>query len=137
MKALPAQRIKELLLTFKGVYSGSPIDQLTHSLQTATRALREGGSDEMILICLCHDLGKALSKSDFPAATAELLKPYVSEQAYWIIQHQNDFEQYKTHPACADAIDLREWNQNSYDPRYRTLPLEFFEPLLSKFFARH
>ena len=130
------EKVKELLLRLKQIYSGFGLDHLTHSLQTATRALREGGSDEMILLALCHDLGKAVSPANFKSVTAELLEPYLSDHALWIIRHQDTFHEHANHPAIENAKDLKEWNQISYDPRYKTLPLEFFEPLLNPFFGR-
>ncbi len=35
---------------------------------------------------------------------------------------------------CAEFC--AEWDQNSFDPAYDTLPLEFFRPLVEQVFAR-
>jgi phosphonate degradation associated HDIG domain protein len=41
-------------------YSGEPVTQLEHALQTAARAEAEGADDELVTACLLHDLGHLL-----------------------------------------------------------------------------
>lgn len=41
-------------------YSGEPVTQLEHALQTATQAEREGADDELVTAALLHDLGHLL-----------------------------------------------------------------------------
>ena len=41
-------------------YSGEPVTQLEHALQTAARAEAEGADDELTTACLLHDLGHLL-----------------------------------------------------------------------------
>ena len=38
-------------------YGGFQVDRLTHSLQTATRAYRDGRDDEYVVCALLHDMG--------------------------------------------------------------------------------
>ncbi len=38
-------------------YTGEPVTQLAHALQTAQLAEDDGGSDELVTACLLHDLG--------------------------------------------------------------------------------
>src|SRR4051812_27583038 len=38
-------------------YSGEPVTQLEHALQTAQLAEEAGASDELVTACLLHDLG--------------------------------------------------------------------------------
>ena len=41
-------------------YSGEPVTQLEHALQTAARAESAGADDERVTACLLHDLGHLL-----------------------------------------------------------------------------
>ncbi len=41
-------------------YSGEPVTQLEHALQTANQAEAEGASDELVTAALLHDLGHLL-----------------------------------------------------------------------------
>lgn len=52
----------ELLFARRGAeqYSGEPVTQLQHALQTAQRAEDEGADDELVTAALLHDLGHLL-----------------------------------------------------------------------------
>ena len=78
------KRVHSMLEQLRGLYVGFAVDQLEHSLQTASRAERDGADEEMILLSLCHDIGKVISVPNHAAIGAEILKPYVSERAYQI-----------------------------------------------------
>ena len=39
-----------------------PVDRLQHSLQTATRALRDGRDEEYVVCALLHDIGESLGR---------------------------------------------------------------------------
>jgi phosphonate degradation associated HDIG domain protein len=43
-------------------YSGEPVTQLAHALQTAQLAEQNGASDELVTACLLHDLGHLLNE---------------------------------------------------------------------------
>lgn len=43
------------------MYSGEPVTQLQHALQTATLAERAGADDELVTAALLHDLGHLLA----------------------------------------------------------------------------
>jgi len=145
-------RIKTMLGQLKDIKVGFLVDQLEHCLQTATRAERAGASEEMVLASLCHDIGKLISIPNHPAIAAEILRPYVSDEAYWVIKTHQDFqgkhyyqllgknpaarEQYRDHPGFNLGVQFADdWDQASFDPDYDTLPLEHFEPLIDKFFT--
>lgn len=53
----------ELLFCRHGAsqYSGEPVTQLQHALQTAHLAEQSGASDELVTACLLHDLGHLLN----------------------------------------------------------------------------
>ena len=42
-------------------YSGEPVTQLEHALQTAYLAERAGADDALVTACLLHDLGHMLN----------------------------------------------------------------------------
>ena len=129
------------------------ISRLGHSLQTATRAERDGADDETIICALLHDIGDVLAPANHSQVAAALLAPYVSEKNHWIIKHHGIFQgyywfhfiggdrdardRYRDHEhyqACADFC--ANWDQPSFDPDYDPLPLEHFEPKVRALFAQ-
>ncbi|MDJ1174626.1 HD domain-containing protein [Roseofilum capinflatum] len=147
------QRILENLKELNTAYEGYQISRYEHSLQTATRAYRNNENEEMIVAALVHDIGGTLAPYNHAALAAAILQPYVSEKVCWIVQHHDIFvkyywghhrgldryarEKYREHPYYQATIDFcHHYDQNSFDPNYDTLPLEFFEPMVCKIFAR-
>ena len=147
------QIIKSMLLQLEEQVDGFNIDQLRHGLQTATRAVRDGASEEVVIAALCHDIGKVISVENHPAIGAEILKPYVSDETYQIIRTHQDFQgrhyyalmgkdpnarrQYESEPWYDRAVQFTdEWDQTSFDADYDTLPLSYFEPMIDRIFAR-
>jgi predicted HD phosphohydrolase len=145
--------IKSMLAQLEQQVDGFAVNQLTHGLQTATRAERDGASEELIVAALCHDIGKVISVENHPAIAAEILKPYVSRETYEIVRTHQDFQgrhyyalmgkdpdarrQYKDEPWFDLACTFTdEWDQTSFDPEYDTLPLSHFEPLIERVFSR-
>jgi predicted HD phosphohydrolase len=139
-----AEYVLGMLRSLGGITDGFAVDQLTHSLQTATLAERAGADDEMVVASLCHDVGKAISVPNHPRIAAEILRPYVSDDVHWMIQVHQDFQgrhyyahlgadpnardQHRGHEAYALAERFAdEWDQQAFDPDYDTLPLEHFE----------
>ncbi len=84
--------IKGMLLELERQVNGFAINQLQHGLQTATRALRDGASEEVVVAALCHDIGKVISVENHPAIAAEIIKPYVSRETYEIVRTHQDFQ---------------------------------------------
>ena len=147
------ERIKSCLSGLSDQYDGFPVNQLQHGLQTATRAQRDGASEELIVAALCHDIGKSISIDNHAAISAEILRPYVSEDTYQIVRCHQEFQgrhYYKVFGKDPDARwNFRHkrwyrqacqfadyWDQNSFDPDYETLPLSYFEPMIERVFAR-
>ena len=145
-----------VLKTMQGLTSslvGYQINRLEHSLQTATRALKEKASDEMIVAALLHDIGDELAPNNHAEFAAAILKPYVSEKTSWIVEkhgifqmyyyahhlgfNKNERDKYKGHkyyPATAEFCE--KWDQISFDPNYKSLLLKEFEPYVRKIFCR-
>ncbi|MDZ7733242.1 MAG: enolase C-terminal domain-like protein [Acidimicrobiia bacterium] len=86
------ERILGLLRSMEDLVQGFAVDQLEHSLQTATRAERGGADLDMIVASLCHDIGKTISNANHPAMAAEMIRPWVSDEAYWVVKYHQDFQ---------------------------------------------
>ncbi len=139
--------------TLEGPKLGYKIDRYQHSLQCATRALRDGADEETVVCALLHDVGDTLAPDNHGGLAATILRPYVGEANHWIVKHHGIFqgyyfrhhvggdrdarERFRDHPqfeACADFC--ARYDQTSFDPDYDTLPLEQFEPMVQRIFAR-
>ncbi len=148
-----ADRVLEQLLGLAGSLAGYKVDRLEHSLQSATRAYRDGADEEMVVAALLHDIGDLLAPHNHSEMAAAVLRPYVTERTYWVVrQHglfqsyyyahhmggdRNARDRYIDHPWYQDAVDFcHRWDQSSFDPEYGSLPLEFFEPMVRRVFAR-
>ncbi len=144
-------RVIEHLKLLDGDFGGFAVDRLTHSLQTATRAHRDGKPDDYVVMALLHDIGDTLGAYNHPDIAAAILKPFISEELHWIVQHHGIFQghnffhhlgldrnmrdQFMVSPhaaACQEFID--KYDCPAFDPNYDTLPLEFFEPMVTKLF---
>ena len=142
-----------LLKQMQGDRMGYQVDRYTHSLQSATRAKRDGADEETIVCALLHDIGDILAPDNHSEVAAAILRPYVSERNYWIIRYHGLFQgyyyfekinkdrnardRYKKHLHYQACIDFcRKWDQCSFDPNYDTLPLENFEPMLKRVFQQ-
>ena len=81
-----------VLLTMQdGVDDGFAVDQLTHGLQTATRAERAGADDEVVVAALMHDIGKVAGDDHHDAVSGEMLRAYVRTDVYEVVRHHQDF----------------------------------------------
>lgn len=145
-------RVLTHLKLLDGDYGGFPIDRLEHSLQTATRAHRDGRDEEYVVMALLHDIGDTLGSYNHPDIAAAILKPFVSEENHWIVTHHGIFqayyffehlgldkdirEQFRGHPhfeACAEFCE--KYDQSAFDPDYESEPLAFFEPMVRRVMA--
>lgn len=151
-KDLPDRIISHLKL-LDGDYGGFPIDRLQHSLQTATRAHRDGRDEEYVICALLHDIGDTLGSYNHPDIAAAILKPFVSEENHWMVEKHGVFQgyyffhhlgmdrhlrdQFKDHPLYAYTAEFcAKYDATAFDPDYPAEPLEFFEPMLRRVFAR-
>ena len=148
-----SERIIEFMSNLTETLEGYQVSRLEHSLQSATRAFRNGESEEMVVAALLHDIGDELAPMNHSEYAASILKPYVSEKTHWIIEKHGEFqmfyyahhlggdknkrEKYKNHKYYQDTINFCEkYDQNSFDPNYKSLPLDFFKPMVKKIFSR-
>lgn len=147
-----ADRVLDHLRLLDGDFGGFAVDRLTHSLQTATRAHRDGRDEEYVVCALLHDIGDTLGSFNHPDIAAAILKPFVSEENLWMVANHGVFqgyyffhhlgldrnmrEQFRTHPwfdHCAEFCE--KYDQAAFDPAYPSEPLAFFEPMVRRVFA--
>ena len=127
-------------------------DHLTHQLQTATRAVRAGADDQLVLAALFHDVAEVFAPRNHAGVAAEMLRPYVREEIYHVLRTHQDFQgryyneylglradaylDHAAEPWYGLALTFSdEWDQASFDPAYPTEALEFFEPMVRRAFA--
>jgi len=140
-------RVIQLMRALKTDHGGFPVDRLEHSLQTATRAERDGRDEEYVLCALLHDIGDTLSPFNHPSIAADILKPFVSPANHWMVEKHGIFQGYyfwhhigsdrNTRDQYRDSeyFDYTEefchkYDQTAFDDEYRSEPLEHFEPLI-------
>ena len=68
-------RIIKYLHSYEETLEGYQVSRLEHSLQAATRALRDKASDEMIVATLLHDIGDEFAPLNHSEYAAAVLKP--------------------------------------------------------------
>lgn len=151
-KGLPGYMIAHLDL-LAGHDLGYPIDRYQHSLQTATRAMRAGADEEMIVCALLHDIGDTIAPMNHGPMAAAMLAPYISADNAWMITHHEEFQgfyyaeffggdkhardKYRDHPAFARTAQFTdEWDQKAFDPDYDTLPIAAFMPAMTSVLSR-
>ena len=151
-KGLP-DRVLDHLRLLDGDFGGFPDDRLEHSLQTATRAHRDGRNEQYVVMALLHDIGDTLGSYNHPEVAASIIKPFVTEEIHWICQNhgafqgyyyfhflgmdQNARDKFADHPhfeACREFCE--KYDQAAFDPDYDSEPLEFFEPMVRRVMAK-
>jgi hypothetical protein len=65
-----------------------------HVLQSATRAMKTGQDEEVILSCLLHDLVLTLQRPDHGWWGGQLFEPYVPETVSWAIRYHQPLRFY-------------------------------------------
>ncbi len=145
-------RVLAHLRLLGGDHGGFAVDRLTHSLQTATLALRDGRDTEYVVCALLHDIGDTLGTYNHADVAAAVVKPFVAEENHWMVEQHAIFQGYYFfHPIGMDR-DARErfrghrwfdrtaefcalYDGPAFDPQGETLPLEHFEPMVREVFA--
>ena len=152
-KAELPNRLLLALAKLEDSLSGYKITRLEHCLQAATRAQRAGESEQMVAAALLHDIGDELATYSHSEMAAAILRPFVSEEIYWVVKHHGVFQmyyyahhcggdrnardQYKDHSFYHTAVRFcHEYDQNCFDPQYQSESLQFFRPLLERVFAQ-
>lgn len=148
-----ADRILDALRQLGASMGGYRVSRLEHSLQTATRAYRDGADIDMVVTALVHDIGDMLAPANHDSLAAAVLKPYVREECVWITEYHGLFQKkyymhhyggdpdardaYRDHPYYQSCVRFCErWDQAAFDPDYDTLDLAFFGPMVREVFGR-
>ncbi len=142
-----------MLNLLKGPKLGYQIDRYQHSLQSASRALRNDESIDFVVGALLHDVADGFAPENHSDAVATVLAPYVDERTHWIVKHHGIFQGYYYFHHLGGDRDARDryqdsphfdacvrfchhYDQNCFDPDYNNVPIEDFVPLLEEVFAR-
>ncbi|MBP7705275.1 MAG: phosphohydrolase [Caulobacter sp.] len=143
------ERIVTHLNLLKGDCGGFVVDRLEHSLQTATRAFKDGRDEEYVVCALLHDIGDVLCPRNHPDIGAAMVWPFVSEANHWMVQQHGIFQGYYFFHHLGLDRDMREqyrghehfeytaqfchlYDQAAFDPNYESMPLEAFVPMLHR-----
>ena len=148
-----ADRLLKALVDLDESLSGYQVTRLGHSVQSATRAWRDGADDDWVVSALLHDIGDIYAPYNHDEYAATILRPFVREQCSWVVEKHGDFQMiyyghhvggnphkrdaYKGHPYFEDCAAFCErWDQASFDPNYDSKPIEFFTDMVRSVFAR-
>ena len=130
-------------------FSGYQVSRYEHSLQSATRALRDGRDEEYVVMALLHDVGDSLAPHTHSEMMGAVLRPFVRPELVWICSHHGAFQLYyyaqhyemdpnirdrwaghEHYDACVEFCER--YDQNCFDPAYQSLALETFEPMVRR-----
>jgi predicted HD phosphohydrolase len=145
-------RLPDLLMGMVNDLSGDQaynISRRDHSLQAATRALRDGVDEELIVVALFHDVGEAMGPINHGEIAAAILHPFISEENYHLLKYHGLFQTYfyAAHlgldPNARDRYQHEPWYQRtidfcakydevSFDPDYPSEPMSTFEPMVRR-----
>jgi len=152
-----ARELPDRILThldiLKGDTGGFAVDRYTHCLQTATRAFKDGKDEEYVVCALLHDIGDTIASANHADLAATMLEPFVSEKNYWIVKHHGIFQGYyffeylgldknmrdefKDSDHWRDCAEFcAKYDQNSFDPDYKNMVIEDFEPMVRRVFSK-
>ncbi len=132
---------------------GYQVSRLEHSLQSATRAEKDGADIDWIVAALLHDIGDVLAPDNHSQMAASILRPYVRAEVTWVIEMHGLFQMkyyahhvgrdpngylaYVDHPWFESCNRFCErYDQAAFDPAYPSKPLSYFEPMLREVFGR-
>ena len=146
-------RVLDHLRLLDGDFGGFKVDRLTHCLQTATLAYRDGKDEEYVVCALLHDIGDTLGAFNHADIAAAILEPFISEENHWMVKHHAIFqgyyffhhlgmdrnlrEQYRDHPYYERTLEfVSKYDSPAFNPDGEVLPLEFFEPMVQRVIAK-
>lgn len=151
--AKTGERLLDALHDLDESLSGYQVTRLGHSVQSASRAWRDGADIDWVVSALLHDVGDIYAPYNHDEYAAAILRPFVREQCAWTVEVHGEFQKlyyadklggdpnsrdkYQGHAYFDDCAAFCErWDQASFDPDYDDLPLAFFRPLVIEVFSR-
>lgn len=146
-------RILDTLARLDDSLGGYRITRLEHSLQSATRARRDGADIDWIVAALVHDIGDELAPYNHAEFAAAVLRPYVREEVTWVVEQHGVFQSwyfahhlggdrnrrdaFADHPWAALCVEFcARWDQTSFDPDHPIDPLASFADEVREVFSR-
>ncbi|MGB0692032.1 MAG: HD domain-containing protein [Pseudomonadales bacterium] len=146
-------RVLAHLKLLDGDFGGFNVDRLEHSLQTATRAHRDGRNEEYVVCALLHDIGDTLGTYDHGAVAAAILKPFISEANHWMLENHTVFQGYyyfehlggdknardvhKDSPHFEHTKEfIEKYDMPAFDENYDSMSLEEFEPMVRRVMSK-
>jgi predicted HD phosphohydrolase len=153
VRTLPGRVLDAVRALDGGYDAGYAVSRLAHSLQSATRAERDGRPLDYVVAALVHDIGDGLAPYSHGSYAAAVLRPFVSEELAWIVSHHPLFQMYYYGPHMGVDKNARDrfrghrwfdatvefcerYDENCFDPEYDWLPLEHFAPAVEEVFGR-
>ncbi len=152
LQTLP-DRLMATMALLENSLGGYQVSRLHHSLQTATRAQNDGADKQLVAAALLHDIGDMLAPMNHAEFAAAVIRPYVREEISWVVEKHGIFQKYyyahhlggnrderdkfkkhKWYSSCAEFCE--KWDQASFDPKYKTLPLAHFEAVVKEIFSK-
>ena len=150
------RQLSDLMLYLLNSLGGDlayPVDRKTHSLQAATRALRDGRDEEYVVVTLLHDIGEALGPLNHGEVIAAICKPFIGAGNHWMLEHhplfqtyyyganvgidRNGREAYAGNPYFDQTVEFCSlYDEVSFDPDYAHEPLETFAPLVRRVLSK-
>ena len=136
---------------------GYAINNFEHCLQTATLLHEDGYDEEDVVTGLLHDIGFVVCPDNHGRFAADLLRTHISEKNVWMLEHHeifqrvhlhgfyeqddpnfiNERQRWRGHKWYAWTVEFVErYDIVAIDPDKENLPLEFFEPMVERVFAR-
>src|SRR3954469_5650052 len=101
-------RMLDSLERLRTSFAGYQVTRSEHSLQSATRALRDGRDEEYVVAALLHDIGDELAPYTHGEMVAAILRPYVRPEVTWIVEHHGAFQLLYYGHHTGDDPDTRE-----------------------------
>ena len=152
-RKLPDRIVAQLEAASWRLAAGFPVDRLEHCLQTATRAHQAGRDEEYVVCALLHDIGDTLGPRNHAGCRGRIVQPFVSEENHWMVEHHSIFqgyyffhflgldrdmrEKFRGHPHFEKTEEFcRLFDQVAFDPNFKSMPLEAFEPMLQRVFCQ-
>ena len=154
MKAQQSAQVLRLLTASRDDPGfGYAINNYRHCLQSATMAMQAGCDEETIVVALLHDVGFIVCPHTHGDFAAELLGPYVSEANEWMLRHHACFQEHHVHGCPGVEREARErwrghphfewtarfvdrFDQRAISASFVESPIETFEPMVARLFAR-
>ena len=132
---------------------GYMVNNYRHCLQSATMVLRDGLSEEDVVVALLHDVGFITCPQLHGDFAACLMGAYISDRNHWMLQHHATFqnlhspnfpgvdrherERWRGHPHFDWTAEfVARYDQAASDPHYPCEPLETFVPMVRSIFSR-